>query len=128
MKMKFILFVGVFFGLVSLAQSPSSDPWEGRPEMNGFTYKDFNGFEQKWKFVTSRYRKDTGEFRVVYANPLAWKTLVSNGKEFPDGAMFAKIGYGLADDPIFPSSLVPDKIRRYQFMVRDHRKYKDTDG
>ena len=97
-------------------------------EMNGYRLDSFENFESEWKLVTVRYRKDTREMRFTYANPLAWKSLKDGATEYPDGAIFAKIGFISQEDPAFPSSEVPRGARRFQFMVRDKQKFESTSG
>jgi hypothetical protein len=48
--------------------------------------------------------------------------------EYPDGAIFAKVGIITKSDPAFPSSEAPSGARRIQFMVRDKQKHASTDG
>lgn len=98
------------------------------PSMNGYTLRQFGNFSKEWRLVTVRYRKDTGEMRFTYANDLAWKTLQANKTDYPDGSIFAKIGAMSMPDPGFVNSMVPSGARRVQFMVRDQKKHKDTDG
>lgn len=95
--------------------------------MNGMRLSDFGNFPEKWRVVTVRYREDSGEMRVTYANPSAWKTLASGSTRYPEGAVFAKIGVTTGVDPDFPSSRVPQESKRFQFMVRNKR-YKETGG
>lgn len=102
--------------------------FKGRGEMNGISYKDYEGFEDKWKFVTVRYRSDTGEQRFTWANDIAMRALEAGGTDYPDGAVFAKIGFATEKDPTFESSKVPSGAKRYQFMVRDQKKYASTGG
>ena len=97
-------------------------------EMNGYRATQFGDFSKKWQLVTARYRKDTGEMRMTYANPQAWKVLVSGKNNYPDGAVFAKVSTSTKDDPAFPSSAVPYGARRLQFMVRNAKKHTATDG
>jgi hypothetical protein len=97
-------------------------------EMNGFKLSDFPDFEKKWKLVTVRYRKDTGEMRLTYANELAAENLLKGVTDYPEGSVFAKIGIKTVEDSAFPSSAVPAGARRYQFMVRDKKKFASTDG
>lgn len=97
-------------------------------EMNGIRLKDYQGFEKKWKEVTVRFRTDTGEQRFTYANPKAYEALMKGVRDYPDGAVFAKIGIMTQEDPEFPSSKVPTDAQRIQFMVRDKKKYADTGG
>ena len=96
--------------------------------MSGYTFNDYRDFQKNWKLVTVRYRKDTDEMRFTYANDLAYSTLMSGKTDYPDGAVFAKIGFKTEPDPAFSSSAVPSGIRRYQFMVRDSKKHTSTNG
>lgn len=114
--------------LFSLIGASASAKFAGKTEMNGISYKDYEGFEDKWKFVTVRYRMDSGEQRFTWGNDLAMKTLQSGKTDYPDGAVFAKIGFATDEDPAFTSSRVPSGSKRYQFMVRDRKKYADTGG
>jgi hypothetical protein len=88
----------------------------------------FQNFEKTWKFVNVRYRKDTGEMRFTYANDIAWNYLQKKGKNYPDGAAFGKISVATHADEAFPSSVIPSGKRRVQFMIRDKKGYKATNG
>src|SRR5665647_995558 len=79
----------------------------GKDSMNDIAFKDYQGFPDKWSLVTIRFRKDTGEMRLTYANELAMQTLLSKSTNYPDGAVFAKTGIHTASDPQFASSLIP---------------------
>jgi hypothetical protein len=102
--------------------------YSGRPEMNGITWKDYKEFPSDWEIVTIRFRKDTGEMRITYANPPAMKALKEGRTDYPDGAVFAKTGIHTGVDPQFISSVVPKGIRRYQLMVRNKKLYSATNG
>lgn len=102
--------------------------WGGLDSMNGIRLRDYPDFEKKWTLAGVRFRKDTGELRFTYANPLAWKNLKKKTSDYPDGAVFAKIGFLTGEDPAFPSSVVANGARRFQLMVRDRKKYADTGG
>ena len=97
-------------------------------EMNGFRLSDFPDFAEKWNLVTVRYRTDTSEMRLTYANKLAYESLLKNTTDYPDGSVFAKIGITTVVDDAFPSSSVPGGSRRFQFMVRNKKKFAKTDG
>ncbi|MBY0452544.1 MAG: cytochrome P460 family protein [Bdellovibrionaceae bacterium] len=97
-------------------------------EMSGVKLNDFADFEKKWKLVTVRFRRDTGEMRFTYANDSAYEALMKSSTDYPKGAVFAKIGFKTDQDPGFPSSVVPTQSRRYQFMIRDQAKFSKTDG
>jgi hypothetical protein len=97
-------------------------------EMNGIRLKDYAGFDKKWKQVTVRFRADTGEQRFVYANDIAYGSLLKEVKDYPDGAVFAKIAVMTQEDPAFTSSRVPAGRQRIQIMLRDKKKYAATGG
>lgn len=96
--------------------------------MNGISLKDFPEFNSRFRLVTVRYREDSKEMRFTYANDIAAKALELGAKEYPDGAVFAKIGFVSERDPSFVSSVVPSGAKRYQFMVRGKKKFAETDG
>ena len=96
--------------------------------MNGYSLNNFDGFENKWRLVTVRYRRDTKELRFVYANDLAWSGLRAGKGKYADGAIFGKIGFAVKEDASFVSSLAPNVIRRFQFMVRNSQKHASDYG
>ncbi|MBY0315822.1 MAG: cytochrome P460 family protein [Bdellovibrionales bacterium] len=100
----------------------------GEDVMNDISFSKYKNFERDWKMVTVRYRRDTGEMRFTYANPTAYKALLEGKSEYPDGAVFAKIGAGTSPDADFASSEVPSGTRRFQLMVRNSKKYASTGG
>lgn len=117
----------LIFALRAFAE-PSASQTIKSNEMSGIKLSDFTDFEKKWKLVTVRFRRDTGEMRFTYANDTAFAALMNSATDYPKGAVFAKIGFKTNQDPGFPSSVVPTESRRYQFMVRDQDKFSKTDG
>ena len=111
-----------------LFMSSFAEDYSGKDTMSDISFSDYKGFEEKWGLVTIRFRKDTGEMRLTYANESAMKTLLSGAIAYPDGAVFAKIGIHTGVDAQFISSVVPTGIRRYQFMLKDKKKYASTGG
>lgn len=103
------------------------DIYSGKTSFNGYTLGQFGDFVKNWKLVTVRFRKDSGEMRFVYANPVAWKAMEGGSKKFPDGSIFAKIAIVSQPDPAFESSLVPSGAKRIQFMVKDE-KHSQSNG
>jgi hypothetical protein len=114
----FLLMVSVF----------AAENFSGKDSMNDIRYADYKDFPEKWALVTIRFRKDTGEMRLTYANELAMKTMSEGSINYPDGAVFAKTGIHTGVDPQFVSSVVPQGIRRYQLMVKNKAKYASTGG
>jgi hypothetical protein len=128
MSVKILLSICFFMSKLSSAEAVKPDRFSGRSEMNGWALKDFGDFWKDWKLVTVRYREDTKELRFTYANPIAAEALAKKQKKYPDGAIFAKIGFVTENDPAFVSSVVPSGAKRYQFMVRNEKKFSSTDG
>lgn len=107
----------------------TSKPLESQNKsMNGIRFEDFRDFENKWKLITVRYRSDSGEQRFTYANSKALRALRSGSRDYPDGAVFAKAAFKTEEDPAFSNSKTPSGTVRYQFMVRNKRKYAETGG
>lgn len=102
--------------------------FSGKSAMNDIKYSSYKDFATKWELVTIRFRKDTGEMRLTYGNKLAVETLKKGSTQYPDGAVFAKTGIHTSSDPQFISSVVPKGIRRFQYMVKDKKKYASTGG
>ena len=122
---------GLFLLVISapaLSYFNSAPPEKRQGAMNEIRFSDVKDFMKNWYFVTVRYRQDTNEMRFVYANEIAWKALQSLKPDYPDGAAFGKIGLATESDPAFLSSKMPSTTRRYQFMVKDKKKYRATDG
>jgi hypothetical protein len=122
-----IISLFLFFSFSFVVSSQSSD-FSGKSEMNGIRWKDYKDFIKKSPLITVRYRKDTSEMRMIFANPTAKKAFETNKKKFSDGSVILKAGIATGTDPFFESSAVPTKIWRYQIMVKDSKKYKKTNG
>ncbi len=114
--------------LLLCAVTAFAGSFAGKDEMNDIKYKDYEGFERKWQLITVRYRDDSHEQRFVWANEKAVKALKAGTTDYPDGSVFAKIGFITEEDPAFVSSRVPSGAMRYQFMVRNKEKYASTNG
>lgn len=106
----------------------AASPHSGKEEMNGIAFKDYKNFLQDWTLVTIRFRKDTGEMRMTYADKIAMETLANGKSDYKKGAALAKTGIATSPDKSFTSSIVPRFIRRYQVMVYDPLKYSKTNG
>ena len=101
----------------------------GHPqEMNGIYFENYRDFATKWHLVTVRFRQDSGELRLTYANDLAFKAMKSLKPSYPDGAMFGKVAFTTENDPSFQSSKMPSATKRFQLMLKDRKKYQGSDG
>jgi hypothetical protein len=101
---------------VSLASIPA--------ELNGLPFEA--GFEG-WKPISTTDRGDNNTFRLILGNDIAVKAAASgNISPWPDGARLAKIAWQQelgADGLVYPGQFV-----QVEFMVKDARRYKDTEG
>ncbi len=97
-------------------------------EMNGIPFEKYKDFPSKWKLVTVRYRLDSKEIRLIYANEKAWSGLNLLTPKYVDGAIFGKISFIAESDPSFTSSLTPSGVKRYQLMVKDSKRFSETEG
>ncbi len=96
--------------------------------MNGYSLKDFGDFTKDWNLVSVRFRKDSGEMRYTYANKKAWTALNSESVDYQNGSIFGKVSYVTYQDEDFPSSFIPSRPSRVQFMVKNKGLYKKTGG
>lgn len=96
---------------------------------NGIAFAEFRGYET-WQSIAPSQPSDG--LKVITGNALmieAYKAgFPANGKPVPDGAMMAKMEWSKKKGPDFPSILVPDTLRRIGFMVKDSKRFPDTDG
>ncbi|MGE3609711.1 MAG: cytochrome P460 family protein [Bacteriovoracaceae bacterium] len=96
--------------------------------MNGISFNQFKDFPNKWKLVTVRFRVDSKEIRMIYANTMAWEGLKKMKPSYENGSAFGKVAFYSEADPAFMSSLSPSGVRRFQLMIKDSKKYASTDG
>jgi len=101
---------------------------ESISQMNGIKWRDYDGFWQRDRLVTVRFRLDNEEQRFIYANDIAWQAMKQGANSFPDGAVFTKVGAKTERDPLFDNAAVPSRGARYQVMVKDTTKFPETNG
>lgn len=123
---------GIFFFSSFLLLNPAKAYFEhsadSPDEMNGISFKEHKNFTEKWMLVTVRFREDSGEIRMTYANDIAYKAMSSLTPSYPVGSKFGKVSFITSDDPAFPSSKVPTAISRFQLMVKNPKLYGETNN
>ena len=97
---------------------------------NGIAFSEFRGYDT-WQPVAPS-RADDG-LKVIVANPVMINAYregaPGNGKHFPDGSMLAKIEWREKKNPQSPySAMVPDTLKRVGLMVKNSKRFPDTDG
>lgn len=95
---------------------------------DGIDFHRYARFWERWALITVRFRADNGEQRFIYANQIAWQAMRSGRHGFPDGAMFGKVAFAVADDPSFPNSREPRQFTRIQLMRKDSSGHRATGG
>lgn len=107
------------------AESPASVSLAGvQPEFNGLA---FDRTFKSWKLLSTTDRGDNNTFRFIVGNEVAVRA-AKTGKisPWPDGARFAKIAW---QKELGSDGLVrPGKFVQVEFMVKDARLYKETQG
>jgi hypothetical protein len=94
------------------------------PEPNGLA---FDPSFESWKLISATDRGDNNTFRFILGNDVAVKAAQSgNISPWPDGTRFAKVAWQqeLGEDGL----IHPGKFVQVELMVKDARRYKDTDG
>ena len=95
-----------------------------RPEPNGL---EFDPPFESWKLISTTDRGDNNTLRFILGNDVAVKAAQSgNISPWPDGTRFAKFAWQqeLGEDGL----IHPGKFIQVELMVKDARRYKDTDG
>ncbi|HYO80466.1 MAG TPA: cytochrome P460 family protein [Bryobacteraceae bacterium] len=97
---------------------------------NGIALSEFRGYEA-WESIAPSATNDG--LKVITGNSVminAYKDgFPGNGKAVPDGAMMAKVEWTSKKDAHSPYPvMVPDTLRRIGFMVKDAKRFPDTDG
>jgi len=124
-----ILAILCVYGLAQGYFESPNQSFKGKSEMNGIKFEKYRDFTSRWKLVTVRYRHDSGELRLTYANESAFRHLEKGALgPYPDGAAFGKVSFKTERDPAFASSEVPTGARRYQLMVKDSKRYREQDA
>jgi hypothetical protein len=100
------------------------------PGPNGIAFSEFKGYEA-WQAVAPSVTGDG--LMMITGNAVLIKAyqegIPENGKPVPDGAMFAKIGWTTKKDPESPyPAQVPDTLKRIGFMIKDSKRFPETDG
>jgi hypothetical protein len=101
-----------------------SVPGAVQPVPNGI---EFPAGYTHWKAISSTDREDNHTLRQVLGNDVAVKAIEAGEiNPWPDGAMFAKIGWEQVEDS---NGLVQSgQFKQVEFMIKDRKKYASTAG
>lgn len=98
---------------------------------NGMSFSEIRGYET-WQVIAPSYRTDKNELRVILGNTVminAYKEgIPGNGKPFPERSISVKIGWSERKSPVFPAAIEPDVLQRVEFIMKDSKRFPDTNG
>jgi hypothetical protein len=97
---------------------------------NGIAFAEFKGYDA-WPLMAPRQTDDV--IKAILGNPAMITAFASgfpaNGQPVPDGAVMAKVAWSSEDNSLLPgAAMVPGGLRKVQFMLKDARRFPDTDG
>jgi cytochrome P460 len=122
--------VVLLFGVAMLSAQEKQDKYELK-EPNGVSFSEIRGYET-WQAVAPSYRTDKNEVRIILGNDTLVKAykdgVPENGKPFPDGSVLVKLGYSERKSAAFPAAIEPDVFQRVEFMIKDAKRFKSTNG
>jgi hypothetical protein len=124
------LVAALSFGLASAMLAAQSENLFTLKTPNGIALSEFKGYDT-WQAIAPSQPADG--IKVIVGNPSMIKAYADgfpgNDRTVPDGAMMAKIAWSTKANPLQPSGArVPDALKRVQFMVKDAKRFPDTDG
>lgn len=97
---------------------------------NGLSFSEIRGYEN-WADVAVSQTENG--IKAITANPAMIKAyregVPDNGKKFPDGVKIVKIEWSSeknTESPYFV--MVPDKLKSVSFIVKDTKRFPDTNG
>ncbi len=125
-----LLTVVLFAGFGTLPAQEKQDKYTLK-EPNGISFSEIRGYET-WQAVAPSYRTDKSEIRIILGNDTLVKAyregIPENGKPFPDGSILVKMGYSEKKSADFPAAIEPDVLQRVEFMIKDAKRFKNTNG
>jgi hypothetical protein len=97
---------------------------------NGVAFSEFRGYET-WQAIAPSQTDDG--LKVITGNAAMMDAyrggIPGNGQPVPDGAMMAKIEWSKKGNPSSPYSVtVPDRLKSLSFMLKDSKRFSDTNG
>ena len=93
------------------------------------TEKPNHGEYRDWRALSVSHRLDKKLVRVILGNHTAI-IAARSGKTnpWPDGTIFAKVGWKEKTHPNWPQAVVPGEFASAEAMVKDSKKYAETGG
>lgn len=91
--------------------------------------KPVHGEYKDWLTISVSHRLDKKLVRTILGNDVAIKA-VRSGKiaPWPDGTIFAKVGWKERTHPNWPQAVVPGEFAGAEAMIKDSKKFAETGG
>ncbi|SEI92238.1 Cytochrome P460 [Dyadobacter koreensis] len=99
----------------------------------GKTPKSINGISyfddyKNWKIISSTNRFDNGTMRLIYGNEIAINAIKEDKiKPWPNGAILVKVVWNSQKEDN-DGNIKPGNFNNVQMMIRDDKRFKDTEG
>lgn len=91
--------------------------------------KPVHGEYKDWSTLSVSHRLDKQLVRTILGNDVAIKAArAGNTKPWPDGTIFAKVGWKEKTHPNWPQAVVPGEFAGAEAMVKDSKKFAETGG
>ena len=91
--------------------------------------KPVHGEYKDWLTLSVSHRLDKKLVRSILGNDIAIKAArAGNTKPWPDGTIFAKVGWKEKVHPNWANAIVPGEFAGAEAMVKDSKKYAETGG
>ena len=125
-----VVMLTVFLLALNAAVLPAQDKYALKAP-NGISFSEIRGYET-WQVIAPSYRTEKKELRIILGNPLmihAYKEgIPGNGTPFPEGSIIVKVGWSERKSAAFPAAIEPDVLQRVEFIVKDAKRFPDTNG
>ena len=97
---------------------------------NGVAFSEIRGYET-WQNVAISHTDDV--MKIILANSVMINAyrggIPGSGKPFPEGSMIVKIIWSKKANPVSPFSvMVPDTLKKVQFIMKDSKRFPETSG
>jgi hypothetical protein len=130
MKTRYFAFVTVSACVFIVSMTLAAQDRYHLTSPNGIAFSEFKGYEA-WQVIAPSLPDDG--IKVILGNPLMIKAyddgFPSHRQTVPDGAMMAKIAWSTQSNPLLPgAAMVAGSLKKVQFMVKDTKRFPDTDG
>ena len=132
MKNKWVLTIAIIAGVLAAigGRAFSAEDKYAVKVPEGLAFSEFRGYES-WQYVAAHQTDE--RINIIGGNPLmiaAYQAgFPADGKAVPDGAILSKTQWSKKTSPEIGTRVtVPGELREVQFMVKDSKRFADSNG